>query len=75
MATLPGILLRGIAVTVTMTHDGQFMIAQALWHSNKMSHEVHYWSFISYKRPMLDDEAKPKKFACSGRLPSSITEA
>ena len=36
----------------------------------------YLWSlrFIR-KKTMLDDEAKPKKSACSGRLPSSITEA
>ena len=31
-----------------------------------------FWSFVSYERHVLDDEAK---FECSGRLPSSITEA
>ena len=33
------------------------------------------WSFVSYKRPILGDEAKPKKSACFHRLPFSITEA
>ena len=26
------------------------------------------------KRPILGDDSKPHKFACSGRLPSSVTE-
>ena len=30
---------------------------------------------VSYERPTLDDETKPKKYACFNRLPSSITEA
>ena len=32
------------------------------------------WSFVLYERPILDDEAKPKKYAYFNRLPSSITE-
>ena len=34
-----------------------------------------YWSFVLYERPILDDEHKPHKPGCSGRLPSSVTEA
>ena len=32
------------------------------------------WSFVLYERPILDDEPKPHKLACPGRLPSSVTE-
>ena len=33
------------------------------------------WSFVLYERPAFDDEPKPHKLGCSGRLPSSVTEA
>ena len=49
--------------------------------STVLKHHMHVptyfpvWSFVLYERPILEDEPKPHKSACSGRLHFSVTEA
>ena len=33
----------------------------------KITRGSDFWSFVLYETPILDDEPKPHKFACSGR--------
>ena len=32
-------------------------------------HQLNFWSFVIYERPILDDEPKPHKFACLAGSP------